>query len=46
MTEEHPDLRKLPRGTLAVILLYGALFVVGWLAIFVFVYLPRGAITR
>ncbi len=46
MSQPDPDLGKHPRGTLAVIGLYGVLFVVGWLAFFVFVYLPRGAVTR
>jgi hypothetical protein len=31
-----------PRGTLAIVGLYGALFVMGWLLIFLFIYLGRG----
>jgi hypothetical protein len=31
-----------PRGTLAIVGLYGALFVVGWLLIFLLVYFRRG----
>jgi hypothetical protein len=46
MADQDPDLGKHPRGTIAVIALYGVLFVVGWLAVFFFVYLPRGAVTR
>jgi len=46
MAEQDPDLGKHPRGTIAIITLYGVLFVLGWLAVFFFVYLPRGAVTR
>jgi cytochrome c oxidase subunit IIa family protein len=37
MEESHP------RGTLAIVALLGALFAFGWLAMFVFVFLERGA---
>jgi hypothetical protein len=37
--EEHP------RGTLAVVGAYGVLFVLGWVAIYVWVYLARGPVT-
>jgi hypothetical protein len=37
----RPD-QEPPRGTLAIVGLYGALFVVGWLLIFLLVYLRRG----
>lgn len=46
MSDTPPDLGKHPRGTLAVVGLYGALYVVGWFAIYLFVYLARGAVTR
>jgi hypothetical protein len=46
MTDQEPDIGRHPRGTLALILAYGIVFVLGWLAIFLFVYLPRGAVTR
>jgi hypothetical protein len=46
MTEHDPDLGKHPRGTLAIMSIFGILFVVGWLLVFFLVYLPRGAITR
>jgi hypothetical protein len=46
MSDQPPDLGKHPRGTLALVGLYGLLFAVGWLAIFLFVYLPRGVVTR
>jgi len=33
-----------PRGTLAVLGIYGALFAFGWLLLYFFVYLPRGGL--
>ena len=45
MTGPKPDLGDHPRGTLVIVGLYGLLFVVGWLAFFFFLYLPRGAVT-
>lgn len=45
MTGQRPDLGDHPRGTLAIVGLYGVLFAVGWVAFFFFVYLPRGAVT-
>jgi len=45
MTGQRPNLGDHPRGTLAIVGLYGVLFVVGWLAFFFFLYLPRGAVT-
>ncbi len=44
MTGPDPD-RGHPRGTLALIGLYGLLFVAGWFAFYLFIYLPRGAVT-
>ena len=35
-----------PRGTLALIGVYGMLFAAGWLAVYFFIYVPRGAVTR
>ena len=32
-----------PKGTLAILILYGLLFAVGWIALYVFEFLPRGA---
>jgi hypothetical protein len=32
-----------PRGTLAVVLIFGTLFLLGWLAMYVFMFLERGA---
>lgn len=37
--EEHP------RGTLFLVGLYGLLFVVGWFAVYVWIYLRRGGVT-
>jgi len=45
MTDQRPNLEGHPRGTLAIVGLYGVLFVLGWLAFFFFLYLPRGAVT-
>ena len=45
MTNEEPDLGKHPRGTLAVVGVFGLLFVLGWLAFFFLLYLPRGVVT-
>lgn len=36
---------KHPIGTLAIVGVYGLLFVLGWLAVYYFVFLPRGAVT-
>lgn len=42
----HPDdrLGRHPRGTLAIVGLYGLLYALGWLAIYALTYIPRGAI--
>jgi hypothetical protein len=32
-----------PKGTLAIVILYGLLFAAGWVALYVFEFLPRGA---
>ncbi len=46
MSDQPPEVGKHPRGTMALVGLYGVLFVIGWFAIFLLVYLPRGAVTR
>lgn len=46
MPDHDNELGGHPRGTLAVVVLYGVLMALGWLAVFLFVYLPRGAVTR
>lgn len=45
MTNPSSDPGRHPRGTLALIGLYGVLFAAGWLAVYVFIYLARGAVT-
>lgn len=46
MTDKAPDNQEHPRGTLAVVGLYGLLLLGGWLLYFFLVYLPRGAVSR
>lgn len=46
MSDRDPDVGQHPRGTLALVGLYGLLFALGWLAFFLLIYLPRGAVTR
>jgi hypothetical protein len=46
MGDPDREVGKHPRGTLALVGAYGLVFLLGWLAIFFFVYLPRGAVTR
>jgi hypothetical protein len=38
-----PDDLQHPRGTLAIVLVFGLLFALGWLAVYVFLFLERGA---
>ena len=33
-----------PRGTLAIVAIYGLLFALGWLVLYFGVYLPRGGV--
>jgi hypothetical protein len=40
-----PEIPQHPIGTLAIVGAYGVLFVVGWLLVYFFVYLPRGSVT-
>jgi hypothetical protein len=37
-----PDLENHPRGTLAIVALYGLLFALGWAAFYVWGFLARG----
>lgn len=46
MEQPEPKLGGHPRGTLAIVVVYGLLFTLGWLAIYFLVYLPRGPITQ
>ena len=34
-----------PKGTLAIVAVYGLLFAVGWLALYFLVFVPRGTLT-
>ena len=45
MKHNDPGAGDHPRGTLALVTLYGVLFVLGWLALYFFVYVPRGPVT-
>ncbi|MEK6610328.1 MAG: hypothetical protein AABZ35_05360 [Gemmatimonadota bacterium] len=45
MTDPNRNRPKHPIGTLAIVGVYGLLFVLGWLAIYYFVFVPRGAVT-
>ena len=54
MNDEHPqtsseqasDVGGHPKGTLAIVGIYGLLFVLGWLVIYFFVFVPRGTLTQ
>lgn len=39
------DVGSHPKGTLAIVAIYGALFVLGWLVLYFFVFVPRGTLT-
>jgi hypothetical protein len=41
--EDVPEDIGHPRGTLAIVIVFGALFLLGWLAMYVFMFLERGA---
>jgi len=41
--EIRPEDLGHPRGTLAIVILYGLLFALGWSSLYVFHFLPRGA---
>jgi hypothetical protein len=43
--EQPPDIGGHPKGTLAVVAVYGLLFAVGWLILYFAVFVPRGALT-
>lgn len=42
---DSPSLEELghPRGTLAIVLIYGALFALGWCLLYFVEFIPRGA---
>ena len=43
MLRESPMDDSHPRGTLAIVAVLGAVFALGWLAMFLFLFLERGA---
>ncbi|HEU4893990.1 MAG TPA: hypothetical protein VFT47_20685 [Vicinamibacterales bacterium] len=45
MTDPDSELQRHPVGTLAIVGAYGLLFAVGWLLVYVYVYLSRGPVT-
>ena len=45
MTDLNPEPHQHPVGTLAIVGIYGLLFVLGWLAVYFYVYLSRGPVT-
>ncbi|MBI4520929.1 MAG: hypothetical protein HY701_08825 [Gemmatimonadetes bacterium] len=45
MNEHSPGAEEHPRGTLAIVAIYGLLFGAAWLALYIFEFLPRGAPT-
>ncbi|MDE2773301.1 MAG: hypothetical protein OXI46_06290 [Gemmatimonadota bacterium] len=44
--ERPDDLGGHPKGTLAILGVYGLLFVVGWLIMYFWVFVPRGVLTE
>ena len=40
------DIGTHPKGTLAIVGVYGLLFLIGWLLFYFFVFLPRGPLTQ
>jgi hypothetical protein len=45
MSDLEPETYHHPVGTLAIVGVYGVLFVIGWLVVFFYVYVSRGAVT-
>lgn len=45
MAAPDPGAGRHPVGTLVIVGIYGVLFLAGWLAVYVYVYLSRGAVT-
>jgi hypothetical protein len=43
--DRHEDFGH-PRGTLAIVIIFGMLFMLGWLAMYFGMFLPRGAMHR
>jgi hypothetical protein len=40
------DIGTHPRGTLAIVGVYGLLFIIGWLLFYFLLFLPRGPLTQ
>jgi hypothetical protein len=45
MPERDRELPQHPIGTLVIVGLYGLAFVLGWLAVYVYVFVARGRVT-
>lgn len=45
-TPTSADIGAHPKGTLAIVGVYGILFLLGWLFVYFFVFLPRGPLTQ
>ena len=45
-SEQPSDAGGHPKGTLAIVGIYGLLFAVGWLVLYFGVFVPRGALTQ
>jgi len=45
MPDSNADTQRHPVGTLAIVAIYGVLFLAGWLAVYFYVYLARGVVT-
>lgn len=45
MSDHQPAPDQHPRGTLAIVGLYVLLFALGWLALYLFAFVPRGDVT-
>lgn len=41
-----PNIGTHPTGTLAIVGVYGLLFLIGWLLFYFFIFLPRGPLTQ
>jgi hypothetical protein len=45
MADHNLEASRHPVGTLVIVGIYGLLFVLGWLALYFYVYLSRGPVT-
>jgi hypothetical protein len=44
MSETGPDPGQHPRGTLVIMLIFALLLLLGWAALYLFLFLPRGRV--